>query len=176
MNTPVKDVAVLRKIIAMEVFSDPVKDYTYRLFAEYYDNMTLTKVRDDDNKFSIYMARLPCLLLNEQRFLIAVMALDRFPPSYQKPLADLRWVSLQVRNLEEELPLPVATQPYTMKRTPDFQRRLRVLSRTSDVTTYTIDDLPIRVSLLHSRGQEYEYPNEGTLVSALETFRTILHF
>lgn len=159
----------------MEVFSDPVKEYTYRLFTDYYDNMTLTKVRDDDNKFSIYMARLPCLLLNERRYLIAVVALDRYPPSHQKPLGDLRWVSLQVRNLEEDHP-DLRPQPYTMKRTPEYQRRLRVLSRTSDVTTYKMDELSVRVSLLHARGQEYEYPDEGTLVSALETFRTILHF
>lgn len=160
--------------MAREVFSDPVKEYTYRLFAGYYDDMTLTKVRDDD-KFSIYMARLPCLLLNERRYLIAVVALDHFPPSYEKPLGVLRWVSLQARNLEEDVPgLP--TRPYTMKRTPEFQRRLRVVSRTTDVTTYMSDELPVRVSLLHARGQEYEYPDEGTLVSALETFRTILHF
>jgi hypothetical protein len=63
-----------------------------------------------------------------------------------------------------------------MKRTPPYQRRLRVLSRTNSVTTYEVDELPVRVSLLHTRNQEYEYPDEGTLLSALETFRTVIHF
>lgn len=157
----------------MEVFSDPVKEYIYKLFAGYYDNMVMYKVKDDD-KFSVYMARLQCLLLNEQRYLVAIVARDHFPPSYQKPLESLRWVSLQIRNLEENHDIP--QQSYTMKRTPEFQRRISVNSRDEDVTTYGVQDLPIHVSLLHTRGQKYEYPDEGSLISALETFRTIVHF
>ena len=157
----------------MEVLSDPVKEYTYRLFADYYDNMTMYKTRDDD-RFSVYMAKLQCLLLNEQRYLIALVPRDGFPPMYKQRLDSLRWVSLQVRNLEDGYALE--PQSYQMKRTSEFQRRLRVRTRTADVTTYSMDDLPLEVSLLHTRGQEYEYPNEGSLISALETFRTILHF
>jgi len=157
----------------MEVFSDPVKEYVYQLFTEYYDNMTLHKVKDDD-KFSVYMARLQCLLLNEQRYLIAVIPRDQFPPSYQKKLENLRWVSLQIRNLEEEY--SIQPQSYNMKRTQDFQRRIKVETRNENVTTYNVQDLPIKLSLLHTRGHEYEYPNEGSLISALETFRTIIHF
>lgn len=157
----------------MEVFSDPVKEYTYRLFADYYDNMVLSKVKDDGD-FSVYMARIQCLLLNEQRYLIALVPRDQFPPLYRQSLGSLRWMSLQIRNLEEGYELE--PQSYQMKRTPDFQRRLKVITRNVDVSTYTTDDLPIQVSLLHSRGQEYEYPNEGSLISALETFRTIIHF
>lgn len=157
----------------MEVFSDPIKEYVYKLFTEYYDNMTLYKIKDDDN-FSVYMARLQCLLLNEQRYLIAVIPRDQFPPSYQKPLENLRWVSLQIRNLEEGY--NIQPQSYNMKRTQDFQRRIKVETRNEDVTTYNVQDLPIHISLLHTRGQEYEYPDEGSLISALETFRTIIHF
>lgn len=157
----------------MEVFSDPVKEYTYRLFSDYYDNMMMNKVKDD-GKFSIYMARLQCLLLNEQRYLIALVPRDQFPPMYRQPLENLRWMSLQIRNLEEGYELE--PQTYQMKRTPEFQRRLRVSTRNPDVTTYTTEDLPIQVSLLHTRSQEYEYPDEGSLISALETFRTIIHF
>jgi hypothetical protein len=35
---------------------------------------------------------------------------------------------------------------------------------------------PLTVSLLHCKNQEYEYPNEGNLVSALETFQTVLQW
>lgn len=157
----------------MELFSDPVKEYTYKMFTDYYDNMMMHKIKDDD-KFSIYMARLKCLLLNEERYLIAVVPKDCYPPMYKKKLEELRWVSLQIRNLQDGQNLP--QESYNMKRTPDFQRRLKVLQRNQDVTTYKIDNMPIQVSLLHTRNQEYEYPDEGSLVSALETFRTIIHF
>lgn len=157
----------------MEVFSDPIKEYTYRLFADYYDNLIMEKVRDDDH-FSVYMARLQCLLLNEQRYIIALVPTDQYPPMRRQKLEDLRWVSLQIRNLEEGPEMQA--QSYNMKRNTDFQRRIKVSARNEDITTYTVDDLPVYVSLLHTRGNEYEYPNEGSLISALETFRTIVHF
>lgn len=157
----------------MEMFSDPEKEYTYRLMTNYYDNMNMSKIKDD-GKFSIYMARLKCLLLNEQRYLIAVVNRDQYPPSYQKPLADIRWVSLQVRNLTEDYNL--SPQSYEMKRVPDFQRRLKVIQRDQEVTTYKVENLPVHLSLLHTRNMEYEYPDEGSLISALETFRTIIQF
>lgn len=157
----------------MEILSDPFKEYTFQLFTTYYDNMIMHKTRDDE-KFSIYMARLQCLLLNEQRFLIAIVPRDQYPPFYQKRLEELRWVSLQIRNLEEIY--DIQPQSYQMKRTPDFQRRIKVVSRNQEVTTYTVDNLPIHVSLLHTRNDEYEYPNEGSLISALETFRTMIQF
>jgi hypothetical protein len=157
----------------MEILSDPFKEYTFQLFTTYYDNMVMHKTRDDE-KFSIYMARLQCLLLNEQRFLIAIVPRDQYPPFYQKRLEELRWVSLQIRNLEETY--DIQPQSYQMKRTPDFQRRIKVMSRNPEVTTYTVENLPIHVSLLHTRNDEYEYPNEGSLISALETFRTMIQF
>lgn len=157
----------------MEILSDPVKEYTFQLFTNYYDNMIMYKIKDDD-KFSIYMAKLQCLLLNEQRFLIAITPRDQYPPLYQKRLEELRWVSLQIRNLEEIY--DIKPQSYNMKRTPDFQRKIKVSSRTTDITTYTVENLPIKISLLHTRNDEYEYPNEGSLISALETFRTIIQF
>lgn len=157
----------------MEILSDPFKEYTFQLFTNYYDNMNMNKIRDDE-KFSIYMARLQCLLLNEERFLIAVVPRDQYPPSYQKRLEELRWVSLQIRNLEEFH--DIRPQSYQMKRTPEFHRRIKVLSRNNDVTTYKVENLPIHVSLLHTRNDEYEYPDEGSLISALETFRTIIQF
>lgn len=157
----------------MEILSDPFKEYTFQLFTTYYDNMVMHKTRDDE-KFSIYIARLQCLLLNEQRFLIAIVPRDQYPPFYQKRLEELRWVSLQIRNLEETY--HIQPQSYQMKRTPDFKRRIKVLSRNPEVTTYTVENLPIHVSLLHTRNDEYEYPNEGSLISALETFRTMIQF
>jgi hypothetical protein len=135
--------------------------------------MAMQKVKDDD-KFSVYMARLQCLLLNEQRYIVALVPRDRFPPTHRQPLGNLHWLSLQIRNLEEGP--DIAPQSYNMKRTAEFQRRIKVSTRNEDVTTYTIDDLPVQLSLLHTRGNEYEYPNEGSLISALETFRTVVHF
>jgi len=155
-------------------FSDPEKEYCYRLMAEYFDHIYLEKVRDED-QFSIYMAKLPCLLLNEQRYVIAMIPRDNFPPSHRKIMDELRWVSLQTRNLTTEYP-NLIRQNYELKRHGMFEKHVVLRSRSREISIYDVEDLPLSVSLMHVRGDEYEYPNDGMLNSALETFRTIVTF
>jgi len=157
----------------METFSDPIKEFVYKLLSTYYDDMTLVKIRDE-NDFSIYMARLQCLLLNEQRYIIAMVPKDHFPPYYQQKLSGLRWVSLQIRNLDDMVDL--MPQSYSLKRDPKFERKLKIVSRNNHISVYDVENLPIKVSLLHTKNNVYEYPEQGTLISALETFRTIINF
>lgn len=157
------------------IFSNPEKDYTYKLIASYFDNPTTKKINKDDSKFSIYMAKFPCLLLNEQRYLVAVVPKDNFPPGHFERLDNLRWVSLQVRNLTEPHPdLPLHN--YEQKQDDIYDKAITIESRSKQISVYVVEDLPLKISLLHTKGFEYEYPNEGTLVAALETFRTILQF
>ena len=157
----------------MQTFSDPEKEYVYRCFTEYFDDMTVEKVRDDD-RYSIYMARMPCLLLSEMRYVVVMVPKDGFPPSYRKKLSELRWVSLQTRTLTTEYP-GMIQQNYQVKRDGVYESRIRLESRTKEISVYSMDKLPLQVSLLHVRNHEFEYPNEGSLLSALETFRTIVH-
>lgn len=157
----------------METFSDPIKEYVYKLFADYYDNMVLYKIKDDGN-FSLYAAKLQCLLLNEDRYIIALIPRDNYPYMRQQNIGQLRWKCLQIRNLEEGYQLP--KQAYSQKRSNDYQRRIILQSRDNDITTYEVEELPVKISLMHKLGQKYEFPDRGTLVSALETFRTIVHF
>lgn len=158
----------------MKKFSDPEKEYVYRIMAEYFDHMQVEKVRDE-GLFSIYMARVPCMLLNEQRYLVLMASKDNYPPSHIKKMEDVRWVSLQTRSLKTEHP-DLIRQTYELKRHGAYERRITVRSRTSEITQYDVEDLPLYVSLIHVRKTEFEYPNEGTLNSALETYRTIIQF
>lgn len=157
-----------------KLFSDPEKDYTYQLFANYFDHISLEKVRDE-GQFSIYMAQFPCLLLNEQRFIVVMTPKDNFPPSYLKSIDELRWVSLQTRTLQAEYP-DLIQQSYQQKQISLYEKDLSIISRNRSISVYKVEDLPLQVSLLHTRGNEYEYPNQGNLVAALETFRTIIQF
>lgn len=158
----------------MRTFSDPEKDYIYRIMDEYFDSPQLEKTRDD-GEFSIYMVRMQCLLLNEQRYLVLMCARDNFPPSHLKRMREISWVSLQTRILQTEYP-DIIRHSYEMKREPVFETSIRIRSRNPTISIYTTDDLPLVVSLIHTRNNEFEYPNEGTLNSALETYRTIVQF
>jgi hypothetical protein len=94
---------------------------------------------------------------------------------YQQKIDNIRWVSLQTRNLNTQYP-DILEQSYQLKRSPIYEKQLSIISRNKEISVYKTEDLPITVSLLHIRNQEYEYPNFGTLNSALETFRTIIQF
>lgn len=157
------------------VFSDPEKEYVYKLFREYFDHVELQKIRDD-NEFSIYMAKLRCLLLNEQRYLVIMTKKDQYPPFYKVSIDDVRWVSLQTRTLKPETIPQMTLQSYELKRNDVFEETIEIISRTKKISVYKMERLPITISLLHVHNQEYEYPDIGTLNSALETFRTIIQF
>lgn len=155
------------------MFSDPIKDYAYRVFVDYFDNMTVEKVKDE-GEFSIYMAKIQAMLLNEQRYLVVMTGRDAFPPSYRKKLDEIHWVSLQTRTLTGEYDL--APQNHQLKRGTIYEQPIRITSRNKDISVYTMERLPITISLLHTKNSEYEYPDDGTLNSALETYRTIIQF
>jgi hypothetical protein len=135
----------------------------------------MVKIRDDQD-YSMYCIQLPCFLLNEKRYLVALCPLDAFPTRIRRPLHDLRWVSLQARSLQDEHMASLPTHAYQIKREDAYAVPLKVHHRSSKITTYRNEDYPLEVSLLHKNSNEYEYPNEGSLVSALETYQTVLQW
>lgn len=159
----------------MALFIDPRKEHMFALITRYYDSPTLVKIRDDQD-YSMYGIQLPCFLLNEKRYLIALCPLDAFPNHTRRPLKDLRWVSLQARSLQDEQMASLPVHSYQIKRDEAYTVPLKVHHRSSKISTYRNEDYPIEVSLLHTRSHEYEYPNEGSLVSALETYQTIVQW
>lgn len=154
-----------------EPFFSPDDEYIYNLIVEYYDNPILYKVQDENGQ-SIFGIQLPSLLLNSKRFLLAT---TKFCPEQKKNLKDVPWKFLQIRTLNNQhkyTSLPVIT--YKQKRNDKFFFPLQVASRNREITTYSTPYDTIDVSLLHVKGIEFEYPNEGTFISALETFQTII--
>lgn len=157
-------------------FIQPEKEYIYSLLQEYYGSPDLVKIRDDE-ELSIYGVQLPCLLLNERRFLILLCPRDVVSTGRAKNMKDLRWTSLQSRTLSDEqfAHLPIHND-FRVHRDAKFALPLSIHHRTQKVSSYRTDGYPIDVSLLHQKNNEFEYPNEGTLMSALETYQTIVQW
>jgi hypothetical protein len=155
----------------METFFSPEDEFIYDLVAEYYDNPKMYFVKKD-KQYSIYGIQIPSLLMNAKRFLLATV-----PASVDestKNLRELSWSTFQIRTLTDSSiyhNLPIAN--YRQKRNPKYNFTLQVEKRDKRVTTYQTP-YKLTVSLLHVKGLEYEYPNEGTFISALETFQTLL--
>ena len=160
----------------MSVFINPDKEFLYQLLDRYYDSPMLLKIRDDP-EFSMYGVQLPCFLLNEKRFLILLCPRDAFYKNSRRSMKDLRWVSLQARSLNDPDMASLPLHTYQIKRDVQYALPLTIFHRSVQVSSYRLDEYPLEVSLLHARSNnEFEYPKEGTLVSALETFQTILQW
>ena len=69
------------------------------------------------------------------------------------------------------------TFKYNIPADQNFNINLHVEKREKNMTTYnTNTHYPILVSLMHDTDNLYQYPNTGTLVTALETFKTVITF
>jgi len=157
-------------------FSNPERDYIYGAITHHVANPTLVKTKTQD-EFSVYMTQVQSLLLNEKRYIVVLVLQDSRPIGTMDSLVNLKWTSFQMRTLEDISNLPLKPHQYNVQRGFSSEISLVCQSRTPSITIYRSPNQPnLEVSLLHTRKTEFEYPNEGNLASALETFQTIVRF
>lgn len=156
---------------------DPNKYKFYQLISSYFDSPQLQKVKEDD-LYSIYVCKIQTLLLNEYRYLVAVVYKDSFPIGHILPLTELKWISFQTRILESDIYYNVVTHNYQIKNTHAYYFKVFKISSCKENTMYSVqsNEYPIQILLIHQKGLDQEYPVSGTLVSCLETYQTILTF
>lgn len=153
------------------------------LLAEYFDDPTMHLVkRSQQGDFCIYMVKSQGHFMNKTRYLIAIVPsstssssfLSSSIPPKTARLSTLAWSSFQTRSLQENHEIP--SHSYMPKRRPGFDQKLLLVEREHDHTTYDCPDLPqIQVTLVHHKtNQINDYPDEGKLNLALETFNTVL--
>jgi hypothetical protein len=132
----------------------------------------MTKIKDVQN-YSMYMTKIHALLGIEYRYIIAFVYKDNSAIGTTSPLIDLRWQSLQTRGLQEDHNIP--PQSYIPRKLPSINKRITLTHRDPNQYVYRTERLPIVVTLLpSSKNKGIEYSQTGTLVTALETYNTIL--
>jgi hypothetical protein len=153
---------------------DPSKNHVYEAFCEYYQNPVLTKIKNV-NDFTVYMAKIHSLLGNAYRYLILFVHRDVNITGTEKRMNELDWVSLQTRTLEDHHDL--RSHSYQVRMIPDLGQKINIETRDEQKSTYKAEKFPLIVTLLHTRkNNSYQYQPTGTIVSALETFQTIINF
>lgn len=157
------------------IFSHPEHDQIYEIVISHLGNPMLEKIRDHDS-YGLYMVEIQSMLLNEKRYLIAIVHHDARPIGSKDYLSNLKWKSLQTRTLDNAQSLTLPPYTYLVQRGMSANVPLQLQSRTKTISIYHAQKYPIEISLLHTKNTEYEYPNEGNLASALETFQTIIQF
>jgi len=155
----------------LETYS-PDTERLYQKFSDYFNHPTMHKIKDV-NGHSMYMAKTYCLLSNECRYIVAFTKQDRLPPGSEQALRALPWVSLQTRTLADKHELP--SHDYQPTRSSPLNKTITRVSRTRDVSVYSCEEFPLTVTLLHKEPNlPMEYQDKGTIITALETYQTIV--
>lgn len=153
---------------------DPTKNYIYDSFSDYYKCPTLTKIKNVD-KYSVYMTKIYAMLGNAHRYLILFIEQDHEPIGNTKSMKNCEWVSLQTRTLEDQYHLK--PHVYTSEKKPPLNQKINIVSQDEKKSIYNCETLPLTITLLHTRkNTKYQYQQTGTIVSALETFQTVISF
>ena len=169
----------------IDISYDPNKNKIYPLFTQYFGDLSMTKIKDVKSgatNFSMYLAKIHCLLSTEHRYVIVFVEGDKLPIGNNELLSNLEWINLQTRSLPENHNLP--PQHYRPRRMPELMKKIELSQEQKDSSRnessrtnyiYKSSDYPLQITLI-PRKNEMEYQNKGTIVSALETYSTIISF
>jgi hypothetical protein len=152
---------------------EPEKDYVYTLFVNYFNNPTMTKIKNINNNYSMYGCKVYCLLSKECRYIIAITYMDTYSFGTVEELKNIKWISLQTRTLSEQY--NVETHVYEPKAEGHLATGITRVKKDNNSSTYESNELPIIITLLHTQ-KKSNYQDKGTIVVALETWETIVTF
>lgn len=151
---------------------DPYRENVYNLLVEYFENPTMTKIKDVD-KYSMYMAKINAFLGIEYRYIIVFVFQNKEKNGHTETLQNLKWLSLQTRTMADEHNLPVHT--YIPKRIMNLDQKISLIRKDDRQYFYKVDNLPISITLL-AKSKSLDYNSSGTVITALETYQTIVNF
>jgi len=145
----------------------------YDVIDSYFESPILEKVKEDRG-VSVYMCKIASLLAGaEQRYLVATVEQDNQPVGKRFPLSNISWKTFQTRTLptsHQSLP----KHSYSPKNEEMFTVPVSLKERTETHTDYHIQGFQgCMMTLLHKNKNLYEYPEKGTIATALETYKTV---
>lgn len=156
----------------LDVDYDPAKEDIYSLFSDYFKNPKMTKIKDIQN-YSMYICKIHALLGIEYRYVIVFVNKDSFPVKTEKFLSQLYWISLQTRTLTDEHDIP--SHAYVPRRIQELDKKIQLIHKTNDQYKYRVESLPFEITLL-PKTKGLDYQPTGTVVTALETYNTVITF
>lgn len=151
---------------------DPIQEKVYESFAEYFNNPLMTKKKNVDG-YSVYYAKTNSMLGDVYRYIVVLVRTDANPIEHRERLKNLYWVSLQTRTIKENYNLPV--HDYIPRRLDSLNKRITLHEKNPKYYGYTVQDLPIAITLLpKGKDNGLQYNTNGTVVTALETYYTVV--
>lgn len=154
---------------------DPEIEYIYNLFVKYFNNPTMTKIKEV-GEYSMYATKIDCLLTRECRYIIAITNKNRANIGTLEELDTIKWISLQTRTLSEAY--DIDSHGYIPKAEGELTAIIDRVEVGKQSCTYECETFPsIIITLLYTKQKDDKnYQPRGTIVAALETYQTIITF
>lgn len=158
---------------------DPSRTHIYDAFTKYFNNPIMKKLKNvssnnSNNNYSMYISKINAHLGVEFRYLIVLVGDYQTDIGVEQYLSNLEWNCLQTRTLVDDHSLPLHT--YFPKKIPELDKKIQLQTKDEKQYVYSVDEMPITISLLVRKKTDLEYNNTGTIVSALETYQTLVYF
>jgi len=154
-------------------YNEPVRNQMYNDFSDYFNQPMMSKTSNPDSVHSMYMCKAYCLLSNECRYIIAIIKDDKNPIGTEKPLKDLKWVSIQTRTLPSKE--NIRTHGYQPKMSGPLTTPIIRNNVQENASIYSCQKYPITVTMLHTlKKTADDYQPRGNIIAALETYNTIV--
>jgi hypothetical protein len=155
---------------------NPERDEIYLHFVKYFNNPTMTKVKDIDRQFSMYAAKVYSMLANENRYLICITYKNNMNIGTVEELRTMNWISFQTRRLTDIY--KCITHSYIPKLEGELDTLIIREHFDKISSTYKCEKFPsLIITLLHTDKKPQEsYQNRGKIINSLETYETIITF
>ena len=157
------------EIINSDIYN---KNNIYELFVNYFNNPKMFKIKNIEN-LSIYMAKTYCLLSRECRYIIVIENKNNENIMSCKRLNKIEWISLQTRTLSDNHDLP--SHHYISTKKSQLNCDIFFKDKNNNSANYYCKKYEIDIELLYTEKNK-QYQKEGTLISAIETYQTVITF
>ncbi len=158
------------------------KSEIYFGITSYIGDVVLTLIKKipairNSPSYSLYYAKIGCLLCIEDRYIICVIEEDPYPIGHQEYLSNLSWVSFQTRTITQPPDNLNLRIQESKSKGLNFIVNDKILlqEKTNDKCIYLSQTLPLKVELLFTEHDD-SYASTGTIQSALDTYNCVLSF
>ena len=150
---------------------NPEKENIYSLFTNYFDDPIMTKIKDLDN-YSVYMSRINMSLGIEFRYIVAFIRRNNLSLKSSCYFNELKWISLQTRTLKDEH--DIKRHNYIPDKNSELNKKITLISKNEKSYIYDVDGLELSLTLVPIKEGLNEYRDSGMMISAIETYNTII--
>lgn len=149
------------------------RHHTYTAFVKYFGDPKMYKIKDVEN-WSMYMAKIRTMLVQDIKYIIAFVRKDFNPIKTEISLSNMNWEILQTRVLQDNHDIP--DHSYVPMREYLYNVPITLRNKTEEEYYYDCTELGLNVTLLTRKKQMKQFVERGNVTSAIETYSTIFQF